>query len=1015
MRVHRLEIEGFGPFRGAQAIDFDGFADDGIFLITGKTGAGKSSILDAICFALYESVPRYEGGARRVRSDHARDGEPSRVALEFSTAAGRYRVERTPEYLRPKKHGAGMTPQKATAQLAQWVDGDWVGLAARGKEVGELLGEIIGLTREQFLQVILLAQNRFAQFLQAEQPQRQALLRTLFGTRRFEDYETALETRRRDARTRLERGGDGLESAVLRAEGALAEAHALHAQGEAVHAEATGLGESGDAGGSGALTARIAACELGALRVVAWVQAGEAGLEALAAERGRLEAEVSRLEAVAAHQRRRDASLLALAEIDDAEAGIAASREEVRLAREAAAVRHAIEAALLAADARASAEAQLESAELAWREAGEPEVADDALAPLLDTRVRASGGLDDMLALERALPEQAAQVAALDAQTDELGQAIEAAEAAAALAPARVRELDEAIAQAYTQAARVDDDRSAVADLVAAVDAAGEAESIAQLALAAQRGLRDRGAELTAASGEVDRLRELRFRGIAGELAAALVAGEPCQVCGALEHPAPRIGDGEPITQEQIDEAMAIRDACIERERAAAEHARAAEQSLADARVRSGGRELGALRPLLAAAEAQLTAAEVVAARHGELVTARAALLARHESAARELDETRTQHSAVIARRGQAQGEHRAARTQVEAARAGFASVRERREDAERGIERARELAQARAERERCAAADAAATVARDVALGGHGFASSAQALEALRTDAEVAAMEARVRAHGEQRAHHRSVLLEPELLALPEEPVDTEHARAASAEAKGRHDVALRAQLRIEALARQLREAIDEAARRGGAVAELDAEHALIEGLANAVAGRAPNTHRMKLEAFVLAAELEEIVEAANRRLAIMSGERYRLEHSDELAARGKQSGLGLAVLDQHTGRLRPTHSLSGGETFLASLALALGLAEVVSARAGGITLDTLFIDEGFGSLDGATLEIAMATLDDLRQGGRVVGLISHVEAMKEQIHAHLLVDVAPQGWSEVRSLVAAADIPLG
>ena len=119
--------------------------------------------------------------------------------------------------------------------------------------------------------------------------------------------------------------------------------------------------------------------------------------------------------------------------------------------------------------------------------------------------------------------------------------------------------------------------------------------------------------------------------------------------------------------------------------------------------------------------------------------------------------------------------------------------------------------------------------------------------------------------------------------------------------------------------------------------------------------------------------------------------------------------------MLDQHTGRLRPTHSLSGGETFLASLALALGLAEVVSARAGGITLDTLFIDEGFGSLDGATLEIAMATLDDLRQGGRVVGLISHVEAMKEQIHSQLVIDVAPQGWSEVRSFATSAGVPPG
>ena len=164
-----------------------------------------------------------------------------------------------------------------------------------------------------------------------------------------------------------------------------------------------------------------------------------------------------------------------------------------------------------------------------------------------------------------------------------------------------------------------------------------------------------------------------------------------------------------------------------------------------------------------------------------------------------------------------------------------------------------------------------------------------------------------------------------------------------------------------------------------------------------------------MKLETFVLAAELEEIVAAANVRLAEMSADRYRLQHSDALAARGAASGLGLEVMDRFTGRARPPHSLSGGETFLASLALALGLAEVVTNRAGGIRLDTLFIDEGFGSLDAETLDVAMRTLDELRQGGRTVGVISHVEAMKEQIPAQLRVEQTPQGWSVVRQDTAA------
>jgi exonuclease SbcC len=165
-----------------------------------------------------------------------------------------------------------------------------------------------------------------------------------------------------------------------------------------------------------------------------------------------------------------------------------------------------------------------------------------------------------------------------------------------------------------------------------------------------------------------------------------------------------------------------------------------------------------------------------------------------------------------------------------------------------------------------------------------------------------------------------------------------------------------------------------------------------------------------MTLEAFVLADELEEIVEAANLRLSEMSAGRYLLHHTDARAARNAASGLGIEIFDSFTGMPRPAQSLSGGETFLASLALALGLAEVVTARAGGVRLDTLFIDEGFGSLDADTLELAMRTLDELRQGGRTVGVISHVEAMKEQLPAQLVVEATPRGPSVVR---AQAGVP--
>ncbi|MDQ1662730.1 MAG: repair protein SbcC/Rad50, partial [Blastococcus sp.] len=179
--------------------------------------------------------------------------------------------------------------------------------------------------------------------------------------------------------------------------------------------------------------------------------------------------------------------------------------------------------------------------------------------------------------------------------------------------------------------------------------------------------------------------------------------------------------------------------------------------------------------------------------------------------------------------------------------------------------------------------------------------------------------------------------------------------------------------------------------------------EYRQLRDLAATVHGDEPNTRRMRLETYVLAAQLEQILAAANQRLARMTSGRYALELDDERQHRNVETGLGIAVRDAHTGQVRQAASLSGGEMFLASLALALGLAEVVSAESGGVTLDTLFVDEGFGSLDGETLDVAMAALDDLRAGGRTIGLISHVESMQDRIAAKLQVEVLPTGDSRV------------
>ena len=217
MRIHRVQIEGFGPFRERQDVDLDALAPSGVFVIAGRTGAGKSSILDAICFALYGTVPRYDGVDRRLRSDHCGPDDPTQVTLEFSTGSDRWRISRSPDYERPKRRGTGMTVVAADALLERLeTDADggerWVGYAAGPRDVGHAIDEVVGLSHQQFLQVILLAQNRFSQFLLAGNTDRQRVLRTLFGTQIYEDYEKRLDERRRESEREQERDTGHLQS-----------------------------------------------------------------------------------------------------------------------------------------------------------------------------------------------------------------------------------------------------------------------------------------------------------------------------------------------------------------------------------------------------------------------------------------------------------------------------------------------------------------------------------------------------------------------------------------------------------------------------------------------------------------------------------------------------------------------------------------------------------------------------------------------------------------------------------
>ncbi|MBN9223910.1 MAG: ATPase [Microbacterium sp. SCN 70-27] len=1002
MKLHALELTGFGPFRETQRVDFDAFDRDGLFLISGRTGTGKSSILDGVSFALYGTVPRYEGGEKRLRSDHSFVTDPTEVRLEFTAGDTRWRVTRAPEYERPAKRGGGLTTEPARAELEELVGGVWVGRAAKPRTVGETLGEVLGLNAQQFQQVILLAQNKFSRFLLAPGDERQTLLRTLFGTRRFEDYREALEVRRREARATRDAATTRAETLVALAE-RLVDEHAL--------------GGEPDPDGADAETAPSLDERRGAL-VAAQMRADyhvEQGLTARTRADEAHTAAVARHAALAARYQRgreREAMRDALTTLEARVPEIAELRERVVLARAAQALRAPLDAfARAEADVTAAVEAERDAL-ARWTDAGGETSAD--LAAHLERLAVDLARWEAAAAQEReldALHTRSAELAAaIGAASEELG----ALDARLAGIPAARAALDERLAAARDEAARQDDLRQRHDELAAQLAAAREVARLSERSAAAERAHQAAIDVDVAAALHVRRLLQRRLDGYAGELAADLAPGDPCAVCGSTTHPhlAPREPDS--VTDEDVAAAERERERASSAATAAAEVARRLRDDLSAARARSGGKTEDVAEELLADVRHASEAADAAAVRRDALLAERTDLDAqqtRDEAARAETDvrraadrEARSALESDIARMAAAVAE----------ARGDAASVAARVSDGEAERRRARDLADARAlaqERTRTLAT-VRADLERELARSPFDGADAVRA--AFLDAATIDELDAQAAGHAADLTATRQRLLELELELVDEgDEIDEAAVEAAvrtAVETDAARTDAIAAHRDAENTAERLRALAVDADGAAAAVAEVERDAASITRLADTVAGRAPNTMKMDLETFVLAAELEEIVTAANLHLSEMSAGRYSLHHSDARAARGRASGLGIDVLDAHTGRLRTPQSLSGGETFLASLALALGLGEVVTSRAGGIRLDTLFVDEGFGSLDPETLELAMRTLDALRAGGRTVGVISHVEAMKEQLPAQLVVEATPQGPSVIRQDAPAA-----
>ncbi|MFF9092673.1 AAA family ATPase [Streptomyces sp. NPDC014802] len=979
MRLHRLDITAFGPFGGEQSVDFDALSAAGLFLLHGPTGAGKTSVLDAVCYALYGAVP----GARQgmtLRSDHADPRTRTQVTLDLTVAGRRLEITRQPPWERPKLRGKGTTTDKAQTWLREYdaAAGAWRDLSRSHQEIGEEISRLLGMSREQFCQVVLLPQGDFARFLRADAEARGRLLGRLFDTQRFADVEKRLADRRRATEAQVREGDAAL----------LADAHRMQqAAGDAMELPELAPGEPGlaDAVLAAAAVARATAREqltVAHCRLAAAESAHAAAGRALEDTR-----ELARLQERFAQARERARLLEERAEDHRA------AQARMERSRKAEAVAPALEL-------RDAAEADHERAarEESRARALLPETYAEAGATGLAAAARRAaeelGGLESARRAEQRLAVLLDERAGLDRQE---------------------RADDGVLADAEQWLAGWEETRAGLqARIDAAQEAATRAEQLAERREPAQRRVRaarerDRlAAETEAAAAEVRRaeqetlaakehwleVKERRLDVIAAELAARLADGEPCAVCGATEHPAPARKDAGHVDREAEDAALAAYQQAQQRRDEAERRHGAVREALAAAGAEAGDDPLDRL-----AREADEIERLFGQARRDASALHAAQEELRRAEQERERRSADRQQAAVrvaerVGHRERLERERALLEEELAHARGTAASVAARAAQLERRAALLTDAADAVRAAEDAAQRlkDADARLA-DAAFRA-GFHTPRDAAEALLSDADHRALQRRLDAWQAEEAAVRALLAEADAAAAAQQPpADVAAAERAAADAAERLRAAASARDAAARRCAELDRLSAHAAQGVRRLAPLREEYDRVARLAALTAGTsADNERRMRLESYVLAARLEQVAAAATARLQRMSSGRYTLVHSDDRTGRGR-SGLGLHVVDAWTGRERDTATLSGGETFFASLALALGLADVVTDEAGGVRLDTLFIDEGFGSLDDQTLDEVLDVLDSLRERDRSVGIVSHVADLRRRVHAQLEV----------------------
>lgn len=1100
MRPLRLEMSAFGPYAGVQTIDFERLGTDGVYLICGDTGAGKTTIFDAISFALFGQASGQGRTAKMLRSDFAGPQTPTYVELVFDYRGKRYTVRRNPAYLRPKKRGSAgeMTEEKAAVEFTAPGEPP----ITRAKDADERITELLGISADQFSQIVMIAQGDFRRLLSANTSDRVGIMRNLFGTEPYKRLEEGLARRAKEAKDacnelrqrtevlagrimlphddaelamdggmaatldepRLDDGDLAQRLTEMLSREALLPADLAALARRAVAADRKreeeldgrrreAIKEERDAEQALREARRLASLREqveGRERVLEQAKGQLPGLEqALSTwedqepRRKELEAQVARLDAALLEYERLENLQKELAEAKrevetQSAACDAALKDEEDAQRKLDETRSRMQGLAGASDRLRAAETEVSSAQGAL-DSAEKRLAE--FARVAETRNKLEEAREarrdaDVARGQAEERRQKAEQAKAEAQAlaDELAKAPE--------------ELAKARAQARAEDERAERARQEAEQLTVLEKAREQATALFERAKTEYEAAQQKSAD---ACEEYESARRAYLDDQAGVLAQKLEEGQPCPVCGSKDHPSPARRTDQTPDRDEVERLRALQNDASDAEEGASRACGQA-KTLLEERTdvlgkfidEHGDREQ--LQRRESEAHKQADAQKQLASRYenevGRLGAAkkdrerseqdeqrahndRESAEGRVNAADREIATLDALLKEVLAGLGQddepsaRQTRDKAAdnlkkaeqaRDQAQCDVSALEKCRHEEEELGRRAEEAHERSLKAQEASRQAGERAAASAASVQTAQAQLSYPDADRARTARKDADQQAAEIRTGLEGARSAlqdawtavsAHKAALAELHNQLGDSPRADEQELALALSEARGRREsldaswADVRTRLSTnEGLAAEL----DEAGERGQEALERFGE---LQEIAKTASGQLSGKERISFETYLLALRFDQVLERANKRLSVMTSQRYRLERRLTPREGSGQSGLELDVFDNFTGKARNAASLSGGESFKASLSLALGLSDVVQENAGGVELDAMFVDEGFGSLDAESLQLAMATLTRMTGGGKVVGIISHVDALRDAIPRQLVVSRDSQGSS--------------